>query len=192
MQRARYPHQVKLVIGSEVISYGSAGTASLSSLQRGENHSTIATHASGTTFTLVDHVLSEDVFVTPLQEVIIDTDGTNLYNAIEVTYDGGNRTYRTDDATSINTYEEREFAIEAPFLTKHQNRWAKWIADEALKTFKDLQHIILLTLHPTFDIDIGDYVYLQVPRDEIRRIGQVVQVEYSTEESGTSISISDN
>jgi len=183
------PSSGKIVIDSEIISYGSAGTTSLSSLDRGENHSIIARHTSGTTFTIVDHVLSEDVFVTPIQEVIIDTDGTNLYNAIEVTYDGGNRTYRTDDATSINKYEEREFAIEAPFLTKHQNQWAKWIADEALKTFKDLQHIIQLTLHPTFEIDIGDYVYLQVPRDEIRRIGQVVQIEYSTEESGTSVSI---
>ena len=129
------------------------------------------------------------MFETPLEDVRIESDGTNIYNSITINFGEDGRTYSVKDDASITKYGEREFVIDVPFLTKHQNKWAEWAAGQALQSFKDLQYLISLTLSPRFDIDIGDYVYLQVPRDDIRRIGQVVRVVYSTDRAITEVDI---
>lgn len=169
-----------IVIDSEVITYQSAGSASLGVLGRGRSDTTAATHTSGTTFTFVDHVLTERTFLTPVEEVVVESDIVNVYNNIEVVFDNGERRYQVEDDPSIENYGERVFTINAPFLSKHQAQWVKWAADHTLRSFKNLESIIRLSLKPRFDLEVGDYVYLSVPRDEIRRIGIIVRLIYST------------
>ena len=175
-----FPASGTLVIASEVVTYGSAGGASLGAVVRAQSSTNAVAHTNGTRFTLVDHVLTESVFATPLEEVTIESDATNLYNSIIVNFDNGTRQHREKDETSITNFGEHEFGIEVPFLSRHQTQWAKWCAENALNAFKDLQYVIRVSLHPRFDIEVGDYVYLAVPRDDIRRIGLVTRVIYTT------------
>lgn len=175
-----FPASGSIVIGSEVITYSSVGTASLGALARATSTTNAVEHASGTRFTLVDHVLTESAFATPIEDVVIESDATNLFNSIIVNFDNGTRQHREKDETSIMNFGEHEFSIDVPFLSRHQTQWAKWCAEHALNAFKDLQSVIRLRLHPRFDINVGDYIFLAVPRDDIRRIGLVIRVIYTT------------
>ena len=175
-----FPSTGTLVCEDEAIAYSSVGTASLGALVRARNGTAAAAHASGTQMVLVDHVLNETAFATDLEEVSIDTDGHNLYNSIQVRYANDDRVHTERDSASIAIHGEREFVVNAPFLSRHQSEWARWSAEHTLDTFKELQHVIRMTLRPRFDIEIGDYVFLNVPRDEIRRVGLVTRVLYSS------------
>lgn len=175
-----FPSAGTLVIGEEVLTYTSRGTTSLGALNRGQHNTNPVEHSSGAVVTLVDHVLTEQTFATPIEQVIIESDGVNVYNSIVVQFDGGNRMHFEKDDPSIALYGEREFVVNAQFLSRHQTEWVTWIAKHTLRTFKDLQHNIRLTLTPRFDIQVGDYLFLSVPRDEIRRIGIVTRVVYTS------------
>ena len=183
-----------IVIGNEVITYESVGATSLGTLERGRSDTTAAAHTSGATITFVDHVLTERTFLTPVEEVVIESDIVNVYNSIEVVFDNNERRHRVEDQTaapnnSIENYGERVFTLNAPFLSKHQAQWVQWAADHALRTFKNLESIIRLTLKPRFNLTVGDYVYLAVPRDEIRRIGIIVRIIYSTHRDQVDIDV---
>ena len=181
-----FPDTGTVIIGNEIIDYDSGETAALT---RGRYHTANADHDSGDSVTYVDHVLSSDVFVTPVEDLVMDSDATNIYNVIEVIYDNGTREHTEKDAASIEKHSERIFTINAPFLSNHQNQWAEWSAKTALETFKDLQYIIRLNLTPRFDIEVGDYVYLNIPRDDIRRIGLVIRVIYDSESNVTEVDL---
>ena len=184
-----FPATGTLVIESEVMDYSSVGANSIGILTRAQDGTPAVAHANGTLFTLVDHVLNEQAFATPIEDVVIDSDATNLYNSIVVQYDNGQKTHRESDSTSIATYGEREFGMSLAFLSRHQNEWVRWAAQHSLNAFKDLQHIIRISLHPRFDIEVGDYVFLNVPRDEIRRIGLVIRVLYNSARSEVNVEL---
>ena len=182
-----FPAQGTLLLGSEVISYTSAGTSSLGALTRGQGASVAAAHDSGDSMTLVHHVLQEHSFATPIEQVTIQSDGTNLYNSIVVRFDDEERTHIEQDEDSISRYGERELRINAGYLSRHQSEWAAWIARHSLSTFKDMQYLLRMQLLPRFDIDVGDYIYLDVPRDQIRRVALVVRVQWTSRRDAVSV-----
>lgn len=169
------------VIGQEVIAYtGSTGTT-LTGLQRGQaGTNTFLSFPQGSTLTLIQHVLTEQVFANPIEEISIESDGINIYNSIDIRFDNGQQQHTLQDADSIALHGERVFRIDAPFLDRHQVTWVRWIATHTLNTFKDLQQILRLQLHSRVDLQIGDYVYLAVPRDDIRRVGLITRIIYSS------------
>ena len=110
-------------------------------------------------------------------------------NFLITVFDSGTKRHRETDSASITTFGEREFQITLPLLSNHQNEWARWVAQHSLNTFKNLESIIRIRLLPTFDIQVGDIVYLNVPRDEIRRVGLVIRVLYSSNREQTDVEI---
>ena len=180
-----FPASGNVVIGSEVLSYGAVNPTSLGMVERAQSATIATAHSSGAQMVLVNHVLNETAFASPLEEVSIESDATNLYNNIVIRFDAGTRDYRATDSDSITAHGEREFVITVPFLSRHQSEWVRWCAEHTLSAFKELQHIIRMRLHPRFDIEIGDYLFLAVPRDEIRRVGLVTRVLYSDRDEVT-------
>lgn len=183
------PANGTLVIEDEVIGYTSRGDTNLSLLTRAQEYTLAASHCSGRKLTLVDHVLTDDRIATPVNEIQVSTDFPNLYNQVEVRYADDEVTHFQEKEASVDLHGPRTFTIDANLLTTHQVEWVEWLAQVFLDTFGELQHLIDFEIDPNFEIEVGDYIYLKLSRDDIRRIGQVVNITQNPADETTAIQL---
>ena len=185
----QFPDMGIMIIEQEAIRYASRGEASISTLTRALEHTSAVQHCSGRTITVVDHIITDDLLSTPIGEVRIATDFPTLYNQIEIRYADDELRHFQEVEDSVTKHGPRNFAINANLLTTHQVEWVEWLAQTFLDTFGELQSVISFEILTTFDIEVGDYVYLKMSRDDIRRIGQVVNLTQNPEAETTSLQV---
>ena len=182
------------VVNQEVITYTGVTDTELTGITRGVEQTFVTTHPSvvdnkRTRVVGVDHVLTDDRLSTPIEQVQIVTDFPSLYNQVEIRYADDELTHFQEVEGSVDLHGPRSFTIDANMLTTHQVAWVEWLADVFLDTFGQLQHLISFDLLPNFDIEVGDYTYLKMSRDDIRRIGQIVNVTQNPDAETTSVQI---
>ena len=184
-----FPASGTAVIDNEIINYMGSSSTQLTNLTRAVNNTVASTHSSGDIVTVVNHVITDDYLITPVDETNVVSDYTNLYNQIEIEYASGEETFFQENESSVTTHGPRRFSINANLLTFHQADWVEHLANQFLTSFQDLHDVISLTLKPTFDMQVGDYIYVKLTRDEIRRVGQIVSIDHDPPNSITIIQI---
>ena len=161
-----YPSEGWLYIDGELIEHsGSEPNANgqFSSLVRGAEGTTAAAHTGNFEIQFVDHILSltADTLEMPIKSVVAQNDSRQFYNRVQLQYGGGEEVL-VEDTTSIAENGARLLEVDVP-LDSHQREWAQWLAESYLARFKDVHQILNLTLKPTFYMNVGDTVVIQIP-----------------------------
>ena len=149
-----------LRIGNEVMSYTGRSASSITGLTRGIAGTSASAHNNNASILHIDHVIYGKAVTTPVKDLFIEDDYTNLYNSIFVNYGAGTSTSHREDLTSINLYGRRERSVET-FLHFTQIDWANSLADSYLKTFKDLEHVVRFNSNLALFLNVGDVIYLE-------------------------------
>ena len=150
-------------------------------LDRGVRGTSAIEHAENSEILLIDEVLDitdPTRVIKPIDELQWRTDERNLYNQIKVIYGEGDE-YVTQNPLSVFQNGAREFTMQTP-LAKHQTHWVRWIAQNLLNSFGDLQYIATLQLKLSLHLKLGQTILLRgLPQDDINAIVQIVGIEHS-------------
>ena len=159
-----FPSEGWLYADGELIKHRGADTnGQFANLVRGAEGTTAAAHTGKFEIQFVDHLLSlnADTLEMPIKSVIANNDNRQLYNRVRLRY-GDDEEVRVEDTTSITENGARLLDVTVP-LDSHQKAWAEWLAESYLARFKDIQQVLNLTLKPTFYMNVGDTVVIQIP-----------------------------
>ena len=177
-----FPSEGWLYVDGELIKHtGADANGQFSNLVRGAEETTPAAHTGNFEITFVNHILSlnTDTLEMPLKSVVIQNDNRQLYNRVLIRY-GEGESVLVEDATSIAENGARLLEVDVP-LDAHQKVWAEWLAGKYLERFKNVQQILNLTLKPTFYMDVGDTVAIQIPErlHLHNKICQILEIKHS-------------
>ena len=150
-------------VGSEVIEYTDVSAGMINGVKRGRNQTNASVHSVDDEIYFVDHILTlnQSTVEQPINTINLINDYRQLYNKIRVTY-GENSFVEVQDDNSILENGEKRFEFEVP-LDSHQGYWAKHIANQFLKRFKDVHQILDVMLKPSPYLKIGDVVLIIIP-----------------------------
>ena len=149
-----------LQIDNEVMSYTGKTDTAITGLTRGFAGTTAASHTDNTFILHIDHVIFGNVPSTPIRNLQIRDDYTNLHNSIFIKYANGTQTYHTEDAESIALYGEHEHEIDT-ILHFTQGDWAKSLGNNYLRSFKNLEQIVNFNSDLALFLSVGDVIYLE-------------------------------
>ena len=161
-------------IGDEVMGYGERRTSSLVDVTRGLAGTSAEAHAVDDEMIYIRHLIICDGAKSPTSEVNVSYDYTNLYNSIFIEY-GNNSIYHTSDAESIREHGQRDFRVQTP-IHFTQLEWAKYLGNNYLETFKDLESIASIRIELALFLSISDVVYVKTK--EIEFIGRIYELEH--------------
>lgn len=159
-----YPSEGWLYIDGELIKHSGADeNGQFVDLVRGAEETTATAHTGDFEIQFVNHILSlnADTLEMPLKSVVIQNDNRQLYNRVRIRY-GDGESVLVENADSIAENGARLLEVDVP-LDAHQKVWAEWLAGKYLERFKNVQQILNLTLKPTFYMNAGDIVAIQIP-----------------------------
>ena len=159
-----FPSEGWLYIDGELIKHaGADANGQFANLIRADEETTAAAHTGNFDIHFVDHILSlnADTLEMPIKSVVANNDLRQFYNRVKIYY-GGDNEVLVEDATSITENGARLLEVTVP-LDAHQRVWAEWLANSYLTRFKDIKQILNLTLKPTFYMNVGDTVVIQIP-----------------------------
>ena len=159
----KFPTEGWLYVDGELIKHtGADADGQFSDLVRGDAETTAAAHTGNFGILFISHLLAlnADVLEMPIKSVVANNDNRQHYNRIRLRY-GDDETVLVEDATSIAENGARLLEVDVP-LDAHQKVWAEWLAGEYLERFKDVRQILNLTLKPTFYMNVGDTVVIQI------------------------------
>ena len=150
-------------IDGEIIEYTDVLSGIVNGVKRGRNQTEADVHSVDDEIHFVDHILTlnQSTVEQPINTINLINDYRQLYNKIRVTY-GENSFVEVQDDNSILENGEKRFEFEVP-LDSHQGYWAKHIANQFLKRFKDVHQILDVMLKPSPYLKIGDVVLIIIP-----------------------------
>ena len=159
----KFPTEGWLYVDGELIKHtGADADGQFSDLVRGDAETTAAAHTGNFGILFISHLLAlnADVLEMPIKSVVANNDNRQHYNRIRLRY-GDDETVLVEDATSIAENGARLLEVDVP-LDAHQEVWAEWLANAYLTRFKNINRVIQLTLKPTFYMNVGDTVVIQI------------------------------
>ena len=150
-------------IDGEIIEYTDVLSGIVNGVKRGRNQTEADVHSVDDDIYFIDHTLTlnQSTVEQPINTINLVNDYRQLYNKIKVTY-GENSFVEVQDDDSILENGEKRFEFEVP-LDSHQGYWAKHIANQFLKRFKDVHQILDVMLKPSPYLKIGDVVLIIIP-----------------------------
>ena len=150
-------------IDGEIIEYTDVLSGIVNGVKRGRNQTEADVHSVDDDIYFIDHTLTlnQSTVEQPINTINLVNDYRQLYNKIKVTY-GENSFVEVQDDDSILENGEKRFEFEVP-LDSHQGYWAKHIAHQFLKRFKDVHQILDVMLKPSPYLKIGDVVLIIIP-----------------------------
>ena len=155
----------KIIIDNEIISYTSAvisgDNITLSGTTRATDDSDAAVHAINTPVYFIEKIIRDDD-ISLLEISAKRTDLVNVYNTIELTYNGG--VYRKSDQDSIAKFGETVLSQNVNSLNNFTIDWIELLADEYLERFKDLRNLIEIRIPFTPVLELGEVVVLYTTR----------------------------
>lgn len=160
-----FPSEGYLFIDGELIEHtGADENGQFANLVRGAEGTTAAAHTGDFDITFVDHILSlnQKTLEMPIKSVVAQNDNRQFYNRARLPYGGGTEEVLVEDTTSIAENGARLLEVTVP-LDSHQREWAEWLSESYIARFKDIKQILNLTLKPTFYMNVGDTVVIQIP-----------------------------
>lgn len=160
----RYPSEGWLYIDGELIKHSGADeNGQFSNLVRGAEETTATAHTGEFEIQFISHVLTlnSDTLEMPIKSVVTQNDNRQFYNRVIIAYGDGEETPPAEDANSIIENGTGLLRNTVP-LDAHQHVWAEWLSQSYLARFKDIHQILNLTLKPTFDLNVGDIVAIQI------------------------------
>ena len=178
----RYPSEGYLLVGSELIKHsGADANGQFANVLRGAEETPAAAHTGNFEIQFVSHILSltADTLEMPIKSVNATNDNRQIYNRVKLRYGEGEEV-RVEDETSITENGTRLLEVTVP-LDSHQRKWAEWLAESYLARFKDIHQILNLTLKPTFFMNVGDTVVIQIPErlHLHNKLCQVLEIKHS-------------
>ncbi len=180
-----FPLSGYLRIGSEIIEYGGLSTNPITVTARGIAGTLPAAHSASDSVLYVHHVIFASGPTSPLRNMTINDDYTNLYNSIFVSYGADQATYHVEDQDSIQQYGRREFTIDT-LLHFTQAEWAKSVGDNYLATFKNLEQILNFESDLALFLSVGDVIYLETK--EITAACRIYELEHDFDQRSTNVS----
>ena len=176
------PSEGYLFIDGELIKHTGANAAGkFRQVIRGAEDTTATARTGKFEIRFIDHILSlnADTLEMPLKSVVIQNDNRQHYNRVKIRY-GGDEEVLVENATSIDENGARLLDVTVP-LDSHQREWAEWIANAYLARFKDVHQVIQLTLKPSFYMNVGDTVVIQIPErlHLHNKLCQVLEIKHS-------------
>ena len=177
-----FPTTGWLSIDGELIKHTGADTnGQFANLVRGDEETTAAAHTGKFDITFVGHILSlnPDTLEMPIKSIVATNDNRQHYNRVRLRYGDGDEVL-VEDATSIAENGARLLEVTVP-LDSHQRVWAEWLANAYLLRFKNINQVIQLTLKPTFYMNVGDTVVIQIPErlHLHNKICQILEIRFS-------------
>ena len=174
------PNNGTVVINSEIINYSTRTDTELKGLSRGIQGSGSREHEPNSKIFFIDYILNANSFSRPINELSINSDTTNLYNDVRLSYaEGfGLAPIKSPNERSIaaNTHKVLEKNVPLSF---HQGKWVKFIADLLLETFGDIQYNLDLTLKPSPHLSITDVILVEEPlRVGLFRVAQILSITH--------------
>ena len=160
----QFPSEGYLYVEGELIKHAGVDMlGQFANLVRGAEGTTAAAHTGNFEILFVDHILSlnADTLEMPVKSIVATNDNRQLFNRVRLRY-GEDEEVLVEDPTSIAENGARLLEVDVP-LDAHQKVWAEWLAGEYLERFKDVRQILNLTLKPTFYMNVGDTVVIQIP-----------------------------
>ena len=161
------------------------------SLNRGAEDSNAISHAENSEMLFIDQILDvSDTrwVVKPINELQWKSDEQLLYNQIRVLYGNGDEHF-TENPQSVFDNGGREFTMRTP-LANHQTQWVRWIAQNLLDSFSELQYTASLELKLSLHLKIGQTILLRgLQQDNINNIVQVVGVEHNFARQMTNLTV---
>lgn len=185
-----YPTSGNMLIGDELISYTGISGESRTGIKRAISGTVQSQHDPDDEIIFVDHIISinQNSVTVPINELDLYNDYRQLYNQISLSY-GDDKKVFVEDQDSITNHGEKLFEMSAP-IDSHQKVWAEWIANAFLERFKEVRQILDLTLKPSPYIEIGDIIYLIVPRRlHLQRACQVIEVNHMLQNKVTEVKL---
>ena len=165
---------------TDYFEFDTTGTTQIA-LRRGAEGSHAIPHAENSEMLLIDQILDvSDTrwMVKPLNELEWRSDTSQLYNQVRVLY-GEGREHFTENPQSVFDNGGREFTMRTP-LAGHQTQWVRWLAQNVLDTFSELQYTARLELKLSLHLRIGQTVLLRgLQQDRIDNIVQIVGIEHN-------------
>ena len=187
--RESIPDSGLLLIDDEIITYAGRNNLVLSGLERNQFKTTAATHADGTALIWVDYALQHPdprFRNNPIKTLNVNTEVSQLYNRIVISYGDDQRVVRQDDA-SIAANGERELSITAP-LASYQQVWAKWLADQYLSLLSTPRKVVEMTLLLSPYIQPADVAYIREPsRTQFANACLIVEVDHNFQSRETRV-----
>jgi len=159
-----YPSEGWLYVDDELIKHtGADANGQFANLVRGDAETTAAAHTGKFDITFVDHLLTlnANTLEMPIKSIVATNDNRQHYNRVRLRY-GDAEEVLVEDATSIAENGARLLEVDVP-LDSHQRVWAEWLSLKYLENFKNIRTMIQLTLKPTFYMNVGDTVVIQIP-----------------------------
>jgi len=160
-------------------------------LDRGARGSNAIDHAENSEMLLINEILDiQDArwMVKPIDELQWRTDERSLYNKIRVIY-GDGQEFLTENPRSIYDNGEREFSMRTP-LAQHQTHWVRWIGQNLLDSFSELQYTATLQLKLSLQFKLGQTILLRgLPQDDINNIVQVIGIEHNIAGQSTLLTV---
>ena len=172
----QFPSTGWLYVDGELIKHtGADASGQFSNVIRGDAETTAAAHTGNFEIQFVDHILAlnADVLEMPIKSVVLNNDNRQLFNRVRLRY-GDDESVLVEDANSIAENSARLLEVTVP-LDAHQKVWAEWLANAYLARFKDIHQVIQLTLKPTFYMNVGDTVVIQI-QERLHLNGTLCQV----------------
>ena len=182
---SQFPDSGFLRIGSEVMQYTGLSNTQLTGLTRGISGTSIGVHGEDSDILYIDHVIIGSGATSPINNVSVNDDYTNLYNSVFINYGGGASTYHVEDAESITQYGRREYAVDT-MLHFTQQDWAKSLGDNYLRTFKDLEQVLYFQSDLALFLSVGDVIYLSTR--EITTAARIYELEHDFQLLATNVS----
>ena len=166
-------------------------TSTTIALDRGARSSNATNHSENSEMLLIDEVLDiqdPQWVIKPIDELQWRTDERNLYNKIRIVY-GTGQEFVTENPQSVFANGERDFTMRTP-LAQHQSHWVRWIAQNLLDSFSELQYTATLQLKLSLQFKLGQTLLLRgLPQDRINNIVQIVGIEHSIAGQSTLLTV---
>ena len=184
-----FPNSGWLYVDGELIKHtGADENGQFSNLVRGDEETTAAAHTGKFEINFVDHLLAlnAQTLEMPIKSIVATNDTRQHYNRVRLRY-GEDEEVFVEDANSIAENGARLLEVDVP-LDSHQRIWGEWLANAYLTRFKNINQVIQLTLKPTFYMNVGDTVVIQIP-ERLHLDGtrcQVLEIKHSFRQPPTT------
>jgi len=175
--RETFPSSGLLRIDKELIAYGALSDGNPSSLTRGTEGTTAASHAQGAVAYWVDHIIEWDRYaVDPMDRIVIQNDEENIYNSVKVRF--GDDVWPATDAASIAARGLLELPVIDVGLDATQKDTAKFLAERYLAELKRPRQVVNLTLKLSLYLEMMDVLLVrEADRTHLDTLMQVIDID---------------
>ena len=188
-----FPPAGTLMIGNELLTYTARIDTQFTTVTRGAYGTTEGSPTSCSSIFYVDHVidLTENYLAKPINELVLRSDSSQLYNQIRLKYGNDEREVFKEDPDSVNENKGRELERSLP-LDRHQRVWVEWLVDQYLKQYAKLQYIGEISMKPSFHLQVGETIAIREPeRTHLSnyKLFQVIRVTQNQSQLTTDIQV---